>query len=238
MLAVLAADPELGAGLDEAELAHARREALAPLLAFKAGSWSWDGEEGDHTSHLGLLVLDGLLSRSQTIGQLQSTEFLGAGDILRPWICCEHPVASSQASWRVIAPARIAVLDQDFAWRVRRWPQIPAALLDRAVSRSRSLGVTLAIHRAVRVEDRVQLMLWHLADRWGHVTPNGTVLPIPLTHQALAQLVGARRSPVTVALGCLKRQGLVQRGPRGSWLLRGDPSRRPIPAPRLGAQRV
>jgi CRP-like cAMP-binding protein len=230
MVAVLEVDPELAAGLDGAQLAPARREALAPLLTLEAGPWSWEPGEGDLATHLGLLVLDGVVTRMQAVGNLRFTELLGSGDILRPWISGGHATAAADvSSWRVIVPARVAVLDQDFAWRVRRWPQIPAALLDRAVVRSRALSVTLAIHRAVRVQDRVQMMLWHLAERWGHVTAAGTVLPIPLTHEALAQLVGARRSPVSTALGELRRRGLVERGPRGSWLLRGSP-----PAPAAG----
>ncbi len=220
MVAVLDVDPELGAALDPQDREHARYQALAPLVRAKVGEWRWAAGESDLSSHLGLLVLDGLLTRTENVEQLQYSELLGAGDVLRPWVGSAH---ECQSSWRVIAPARIAVLDADFALRVSRWPEIPAALLDRAVGRSRSLGTALAIHRAVRVQDRVRLMLWHLANRWGYVTTAGTVLPIPLTHDALARLIGARRSPVTVALRDLERTGRVRRAPDRSWLLREDP---------------
>lgn len=223
MVAVLEADPELGKDLEGTAFEYARRDALAPLMTLDAGAWDAEPDIPDEPGHLGLLVTEGLLTRSETIGELRYAEFLGAGDILRPWVPGAHEWARAQTSWRVINPARIAVLDHDFALRIRRWPEISAALINRAIMRSRSLGVTLAIHRAVRIQDRVQLMLWHLANRWGHVTPDGTVLPIPLTHDALAELVGARRSPVTVALGDLRSRGLVERGPGRSWLLRGDP---------------
>jgi CRP-like cAMP-binding protein len=224
MVAVLDADPELGADLDKEAFQHARREALAPLLNVPVGTWSPSSEGSGVRGHLGLLVLDGLLARSETVGELRFMEFLGFGDVLRPWVQGMHAGVRSESSWRVLKAARIAVLDQDFALRANRWPEIAAALLDRAVMRSRSLGVRLAIHRAVRVEDRVQLMLWYLADRWGYVTPKGTVLPIPLTHEVLARLVGARRSPVTVAVGKLRREGVLGRGPDGSWLLLSSPA--------------
>jgi hypothetical protein len=258
MVAVLEADPELGADLEQTAFAHARREALAPLIELGPGPWTWTAPRPDSggrsgtgpqpgsaprsgttarsgatarsdatarsgvRGHLGLFVLGGLLTRSETVGELHYTEFLGSGDVLRPWLDAHHG-GPARASWNVVVPARIAVLDYDFALRTCRWPEIPAALLDRAVMRSRSLGVTLAIHRAVRIQDRVLMMLWHLAHRWGHVTGRGTVLPVPLTHEALAQLVGARRSPVTIAVGELARQGALQRGPGRSWLLHGDP---------------
>lgn len=219
MVAVLEADGELGSHLDATALSHARREALAPLLAIKAGDWRWSADTKQSAGHLGLLVLDGLLLRRQALGELESIEFLGPGDVLRPWIPTAQAQACGPTTWRALLPTRLAVLDQDFAWRIRHWPQIPAALLERALERTHSLSVTLAIHQAVRVQDRIQMMLWHLADRWGQVTPQGTVLPIPITHEVLAQLVGARRPSVTVALGELGRRGLVQRGPKRSWLL-------------------
>ena len=44
-------------------------------------------------------------------------------------------------------------------------------------------------------------MLWHLAERWGRVHPDGVVIPLPLNHQRLADLVGAHRPSVTTAMG-------------------------------------
>jgi hypothetical protein len=219
MVAVLDADPELGADLDSAARSSACREALAPLLTLSRGRWSWDALARDTRGHLGLLVLDGLLSRRETIEDLGYTELLGAGDVLRPWTTPLHATLLTFEQWDVLVPTRVAVLNRDFALRAQPWPEIAATLLDRTVMRSRSLGVTLAIHRAVRVEERLKLMLWHLADRWGHVTPDGTVLPLPLTHESLGRLIGARRSPVTVAAGNLQREGALRRGPGGSWIL-------------------
>jgi hypothetical protein len=219
MIAVLDADSGLGADLDPADLDAARREALAPLMSLRVGPWSCDPDRAKAHGHLGLLVLDGLLTRRERIGELHYTELLGIGDVLRPWSAEAHSSLLTVATWEVLVPTHIAVLNRDFALRARPWPEITATLLDRAVMRSRSLGVMLTIHRAIRVEERLRLMLWHLADRWGHVTPEGTVLPIPLTHENLGYLIGARRSPVTVAVGNLKREGALRRGPKGSWIL-------------------
>lgn len=223
MVALLDADRSIGANLDAASFAEARRELIAPTLGLARGDWNWKTAIADHCGHLGILVLDGLLTRRVTLGELEYSELLGAGDLLRPWVDDEDSSLASTASWQVLEPAQVALLDRDLAFRARRWPEVTAALLDRAVLRTRSLALTLAIHRAVRIEDRVILALWHLADRWGRVTPNGTVLSIPLTHDTLAQLVGARRSPVTIALGKLRRAGAIERGPRRAWILHGDP---------------
>jgi CRP-like cAMP-binding protein len=222
MVAVLDADPELAGGLSGSALAQARVQALAPTIAVGVGECDWTPHVHGGDGHLGLLVLEGLLTRREAVGELAYTEFLGVGDVLRPWCEESRTTLPTMARWEVIAPVRVACLDRDFALRVRQWPEIPARLLDRAVMRCRSLGVTLAIHRAVRLEERLSLMLWHLAGRWGHVTLEGTVLPIPLTHEALASLVGARRPPVSVALGKLRREGAVTRGAGGTWVLQPE----------------
>lgn len=223
MVAVLEVEPSLGSHLDPASLLAARREAFAPLLKLGRGRWRWEQSSMQAGNSLGMLVLEGMLARRQEVGGLSYVELLGEGDLLRPWTSEESTTLASAASWQVLTPAQIALLDRDFALRTRYWPEIAAALLERSSLRSRALVITLAIHGAVRVRDRLLLMLWHLADRWGHVTPRGTVLPIALTHENLAHLIGARRSPVTVALGELRREGLVQRERRDMWLLSGEP---------------
>jgi len=55
------------------------------------------------------------------------------------------------------------------------------------------------------------------------VTRDGVVVPLPLTHELIGQVVGARRPAVTTALGHLHAHGLVARRADGGWLLRGAP---------------
>ena len=70
---------------------------------------------------------------------------------------------------------------------------------------------------------RVLLVLWHLADRWGRVTPNGILVPLPLTHQLLAQLTCLQRPTVSSAVGQLSQQGQLTRLSERGWLLHGEP---------------
>ncbi len=51
------------------------------------------------------------------------------------------------------------------------------------------------------------LLLWHLADRSGRVTPDGIHLPLRLSHDLLSDLVASRRPSVTTGLARLKREG-------------------------------
>lgn len=64
------------------------------------------------------------------------------------------------------------------------------------------------------------MLLWHLAFRWGRVTPEGVLLPIRLTHSVLADLVASRRQSVTSGLARLAQRAVV-RAQNDSWLLSG-----------------
>jgi hypothetical protein len=49
------------------------------------------------------------------------------------------------------------------------------------------------------------------------------VVPLPLGHQRLADLVGAHRPSVTTAMGELARAGALSRRENGDWVLLGQP---------------
>jgi CRP-like cAMP-binding protein len=123
----------------------------------------------------------------------------------------------------VLEPTRLAVLDHGLVTRIAAWPQIGVELFARGTRRAHSLAVALAISHHQRVNDRLLLTLWHAAERWGRVTRDGLMLPLPLPHQRLADLVGAHRPSVTSAMGELVRAGLVSRREDGVWVLHGSP---------------
>ena len=49
--------------------------------------------------------------------------------------------------------------------------------------------------------------------------PDGIVLPLPLGHQRLADLIGAQRQSVTTALGGLDARRPISRRDNGDWVL-------------------
>jgi hypothetical protein len=225
MVRVLEEDPELGRYLSESALPQARAAAVAPLLVLIPGAKSFLIEEAAAHGHLGLLVLDGLIARHVSFGQIGSTEFAGPGDMLHPWLLRNDPVADVDVRWEVLASTRLAALDKDFASRVRGWPGLVAALLDRTAERSDAQVLQAALHQARRVEDRVLLALWHFAGRWGQTGPEGRTVSLPqITGDVLARFVGARRQSVSTALGALADRGAVIRRPDGSMLLPQPPS--------------
>lgn len=172
---------------------------------------------------IGLLVLRGLLIRRVSVESGFGTELLGQGDLLRPWQGEGAQSSLTRTSgWRVLEQARIAVLDRYAAARLARYPELTGRLVAKALERSRNLAAATAIAQHTRVEVRLHMLFWHLADRWGRVTPDGVIVPLRLTHAILADLVSARRPTVSTGLSVLARQGLIEKVGR-EWLLHGDP---------------
>jgi CRP/FNR family cyclic AMP-dependent transcriptional regulator len=223
LVRVLDHDPELGAHLGSEAQAMAGRHLVARSLVLEPGDWSepWPGGE-DTPGSLGLLLLDGLIMRTQQIGPAVAAELLGSGDLLRPWQTGDEGSSiRSDAHWQVIQHSRVAVLDRRFAQIAGRWPALMAALTERSVQRARLLAFQMGVSHLRRIDSRLLLLLWRLADRWGRVTPGGVVLPLRLTHGWLANLIGAQRPSVTTALGQLSHAGRIERLADGSWLLKG-----------------
>lgn len=221
---VLEEDPDLGEGLDPAQLATAIETARATVLHVGRGAWTRDDWPISLRSGFGLLVLDGMLLRRVDLAERFGVELLASGDLLRPWQR-EDSVASvpRQHGWQVLEPCRLAMLDLEFAHRTRAYPQIGGNLVGRALRRSRWFAVNMAIVQQPKVETRLHMLLWHLADRWGTVTPEGvSMMPVRLTQETLAALVAAKRPTVSSALQALEHDGRLTRDGT-TWMLHGSP---------------
>jgi CRP/FNR family transcriptional regulator, cyclic AMP receptor protein len=221
---VLDVDPDLARDVHPGQLPAARARAMASTVHLPPGGWRpFALRGGEHRGHLGLLVLDGLLTRNISLLGRVSMELLGAEDLLRPYDDAEPDASVPHAvSWTIHEPTRVAVLDRGFAEGIVPWPEITAALLGRALQRSRWLDGHMAILENPSVEVRILLFLWHLADRWGHVAPDGVHVGVSVTHNTLGRLVRAQRPSVTRALSRLSRRGAVSRDADGSWILHGE----------------
>ena len=218
---MLEADPALLEAVPGSSRDAAREGLQEELISVAPGPWSPEGLADP--SGLGILVLEGLLTRNLWIAGTQSREILGGGDILRPWDddTALDPVPST-ISWTVLQPTACVELDNRWRLLAARWPNLSAEILHRVVRRSRWLAVLNAITNMRGVDGRVHLLLWHLAGNWGRVTSAGTLVPFGLTHEVIADLVGSRRPSVTTALADLEAEGKIERVTEG-WLLRGDP---------------
>jgi hypothetical protein len=223
-IALVDADPDLADLLEPEQLPRARAEARAHVHSLSAGVWDARDAHMAETHHHGFLIADGLLSRNVEVLGRSCVELVGPGDVMRPWSWDDAGShVQAEVGWIVLEPTRLAVLDDALVRSIMPWPQLGLELFNRGTRRAHHLAVALAIAHHQRVDDRLLLSLWHLAERWGRVHPDGIVLPLPLGHQRLAELVGASRPTVTTALGELSAAGRISRRDDGDWVLHGAP---------------
>jgi CRP/FNR family cyclic AMP-dependent transcriptional regulator len=215
-VAVAAVDADLVSPADRAHQDRLIRASLARAIHVTAGPW-----EPAPASGLGLLVLDGVLQRRTQWDQRVAGELLGRGDLVRPGAAPDpEMVIPTQVSWSVVSPARLAILDRTWVARMAPWPDVAMLLMRRALDRSARAAELMAVDQVRRLDLRVWLVLWRLADRFGHVRTDGVYIALPLTHQQLAELAGARRPSVSAAISRLTRAGAVRQLEAG-WLLHG-----------------
>ena len=220
---LLEIDPDLGSGLDPDAFATAENELLVRTVEAPRGTWDFEQTWAATNAELALLMLDGVIARDAGVGRRVSLEILGAGDALRPWPKDRHAEALKvRLRFNVMEPARFAILDGAFAQRAARWPAVLGQVTGRVMGRATSATLRLLIHQVVRIDDRVLLSLWGLAERFGRVTPDGILIPVAINHTMMARFVGAQRPTVSQAVGELTRRGEVARLEDGGWLLKGS----------------
>jgi hypothetical protein len=223
---LLAADPDLAADLSDEEARVAAGQVVVPALTLAVGDEAALAGRMERPGLIGLLVVEGLLLREIEVAGTVAAELIGAGDLIHPGDISGSDLSPlhGRLRWQVLEATELAVLDQRFSMRAARWPQIFGRITLRAVWRTHGLALNLAISNQGRIEDRLLLLFWHLAQRWGRVSSEGVRLDLPLTHQTLAKLIGAQRPTVTHALGVLKQRRLLLKGEDQAWLL-------PLPVP-------
>jgi hypothetical protein len=221
---VLDEDSELAELVPAPHLPTARQASVAETMEVDTGRWDAREDADRARDGFGLLALRGVLVRRVGYGGRFGAELLAAGDLLRPWEYDGDETLGFESTWRVLAPICLAVLDISWAERMARYTRVGPALAGRALDRSRRLAAMMAIAQQPRLDERLWMLFWELADRHGKVHPGGVYLDLPLTHEVLSYLVSARRPSVSGALTKLADQGrLVRDGRR--WVLRGDPPR-------------
>jgi CRP-like cAMP-binding protein len=216
-VAVLDADPALAEGLSAEELALARRALVLPSSRVDAEELVEPPPEAH--GGVGLLIVDGAVMRHVELAERCCAEVLGPGDVLGP-AGAGAELLDAPITYRALHPTTLVALDARFGLVARRWPRLAVNLHERMVAQQTRGAVHAAIAQLPRVGQRIVAVLWHLAERWGRVTPEGVVVSLDLTHKVLGRLVGAQRPSVTLAVGELEADGDVSRTTDGQWLLR------------------
>jgi CRP/FNR family cyclic AMP-dependent transcriptional regulator len=218
-------DPDLASGLSPSDRLAARGRALVAVERLENGSWEPLLLGHAPKPGVAVLVVDGLLIWEVEMTGHISAELLGAGDVIYPWETGGFS-APSKSAWRVIVPARAALLDARLFARIAPWPALACAIASRSTRRGRLLAALALTRRMRRIDDRLVFVFALFAERWGKVGPDGVRLSLPVTHELLGRVVGARRQSVTTALSDLRERGVITALSHGQWLLTGplDPA--------------
>ena len=211
---LLEVEPDLAAFLSHEEREVAQR-LTAPLIELPAGAFSLP-ELGSETGAFAAILIDGIVLNHLGVGEQQALRLLGPGDALT--LFGRGQISWLRTSWEAAGTIVVVMLDDHFLAAVRQLPRLLSGLQARLADQLERLSAHMVVCQLPRVSDRVLALLWLLAESWGRVTGSGTIVPIALTHDTLGELIGARRSTVTLAVTELTERGALIRSDRG-WLL-------------------
>jgi CRP/FNR family cyclic AMP-dependent transcriptional regulator len=215
-------DPALCAGAQPRLAAFLARAVAVAGLSLATGKRIGGSFADAERAPYGVLVTGGVVVLRTSAAHRTAAELLGPGDLVMR-APGERPTVDVEREWEACTPACLAFLDRSLEPVLARHPPIAAELLRRSAARTDSLASLRAIAATPRLDDRLLLLLWHLADRWGRVGPRGVRVPLTLPQRTLGELAGAQRSPVSSALQRLVRRGAVEPVAGGGWLLREPP---------------
>jgi len=214
---LLDVEPDLAARLRDDDRTEAAEQLRMRVLDVPAGEWVVDA--GVPLRPLGFMVVSGLLLQEVLLASRSAMQLLGPGDVVLPG-CAGGELLDAEVRWSAAVSSRVAILDERILQACfSQWPGLGLGLVERTGAQLMRSATQAAIAQLPRVDQRLEAMFWDLADRWGHVTPSGIHLPLPLSHEVLARLVGGRRPTITLALKALADRGVVARRPDRSWLL-------------------
>lgn len=179
---------------------------------------TWDVPVGDG---MGVLVVRGLLAQSISLAGNRSVVLAWDGDVIAPDLA--YPDWADRGMHvHVLEPSVLAELDADFMKSIRKRPAVLLSIgerLRRVLARTQLL---VAVSHLSRVEHRILGTLLLIAEDRGRATVGGILLRVPLTHERLGELVGARRPTVSLALRELEAMDLVRKTDEGAWLIGHD----------------
>jgi CRP-like cAMP-binding protein len=163
------------------------------------------------TAALALIIISrgrARLERTTDDGRSISLGYRGAGEILGESCLTQTPThAETATAMEETEIVKIPhTLVDDF---MREDPGLAPAVLALLLQRTREAEDRIESLLFRNVEGRVIEFLLKAADRWGVPNPKGTLISAPITHLEIAHAIGSTRETVTLTLGALRKEGLL-----------------------------
>ena len=156
-------------------------------------------------------------------GRVKIFELTAEGREIILWFCASGELigiadaltSNEIGSRRIIAQScgyteLLSINYQDFLQFVKDYPRVSLPLLQLLSYRLQEISEVLSDVTSVDVTSRVIKLLHRLGERHGRKVENGLFMELPVTHQEMADMIGASRQTVTTVLGDLRRRGYIQ----------------------------
>jgi CRP-like cAMP-binding protein len=129
------------------------------------------------------------------------------------------PVFDREGEILALVDSRVTVITADVYRRLLELPGAAQPLLRGIEATLRQKQRTILALASVHHVDRLRQKLLQLAGDCGHVGRDGVVLPLPITHELLGEMIGSARETVTRAVERLEQSGFLRRRGRTYVLL-------------------
>ncbi len=183
-----------------------RVEGMATLLEAGKGDELWHA--GDIAEHLTVIVS----------GRVKVVRHADTGDVILEIFTAGETVGAVAVYNRVPYPATAITMEPSLLLRLPRRDWLDLIEHDPGFSRGMMLELTrlntaltrkLAAMHGTRVDARVAGLFLSLAERMGRETPDGTEIPIVLSRQEIAELVGTTVESAIRVMSRWNREGLL-----------------------------
>ncbi len=167
--------------------------------------------QGTHRSYL-FIVLDGVISMSVLLpsGQRILCAFYPAGSLFGfPLMERERPRWSAADTFTAATLALVP--RRDFERELGNQPaSVAMRFFNRVLERQARLSMRLVHCVALDLRGRLALTLLDLATTFGTNEAGGTRIDLPITHENLAEMIGASRERISRAMSELMAKGLIR----------------------------
>ncbi|AGA59199.1 Transcriptional regulator, Crp/Fnr family [Thermobacillus xylanilyticus] len=185
-------------------------ESLAPYLTertFKKGTVIFvEGDEGDdvyfiRSGAVQIYTFDG--TKKVMLAYLRDGDYFGEMAMMKPG-------AQRSASAEAAQLTKVYALKRNvFERLILDHPRLALYLLDDTMERLRKANQQIYDLTFLNVRTRIMKRLLRLAQENGTETPEGLLIGIKVTHQQIAEMVGAVRETVTKVFNELQEEGLI-----------------------------
>jgi CRP/FNR family transcriptional regulator, cyclic AMP receptor protein len=219
MASLVATLPEIAGSVGAEDRLLAERALTVPLISTRDADLA-DVINTQMPDAFDFLIVNGIVLKETTLAGRSALELLGRGDLLAPPLTPARQLESRALS-RYLAHGQVslAAIENHVRQAARRWPGIADYLHDRLARQTHHASMHLAMLHLPRIEDRLIALFADLAERFGHMTADGVLIDVPLTHEIIGGLVGSRRPTVSLALRQLSSNGTVERIAGARWKL-------------------